>query len=406
MQNIVFEKPYKFVPPHRGDWWPKFIRWSRFIDRYLRKHDGVTGYECRNVPKLRASLDAGHGILLAPNHCRYSDPLVLGWLTGEADCLVYAMASWHLFQKPTMAWAIQKLGGFSVYREGIDRQAIETAINALVEAERPLVIFPEGATTRTNDHLHALLEGTAFIARTAAKKRQKADGGKVVVHPVALKYFFGGDIEATLTPVLEDIEKRISWYPQTQLPLLERIQNLGNALMTLKELEFFGEPRTGELATRQHDLIERLLGPLEREYLGVEKTGAVVPRVKALRMKIMPAMTTGELDPAERERRWRQLSEIYLSQQISSYPEGYLEALPSIDRLLETVERFEEDLTDKVRVHGQLKVVIDVGDPIEVSPKRDRRAETDPLMAELESRLRAMMAELAAESPLWNADQA
>jgi len=405
MQNIVFEKPYKFVPPHRGDWWPKFIRGSGFLDRYLRKHDGVAGYECRHVEKLRASLDAGHGILLAPNHCRYSDPLVLGWLTREADCLVYAMASWHLFQKPFMAWAIRKLGGFSVYREGMDRQAIETAINALVEAERPLVIFPEGATTRTNDRLHALLDGVAFMARTAAKKRQKIDGGKVVVHPVALKYFFEGDLKAALEPVLDEIEQRLSWYPQTQLTLYQRIQKLGGALMNLKEIEFFGETRQGATADRQHDLINHLLRPLESEYLGNEKDGPVVPRVKALRMKIMPAMTTGELEAEEKNRRWRQLSDIYLAQQISSYPAGYLTELPSVDRILETVERFEEDLTDKVRVHGHLKVIIDVGDPIEVSPRRDRRAVTDPLMVELEARLKEMMAALGAESPLWPIDK-
>ncbi len=145
--------------------------------------------------------------------------MVMGWMAREVRCLVYAMASWHLFQQSRfMAWAIHKMGGFSVYREGVDRQAINVAIEILETAARPLVIFPEGAVSRTNDRLHALLDGVAFIARTAAKRRAKAvSGGQVVVHPVAIKYLFGGDLDATADPVLTEIEQRLSWQPQQHL---------------------------------------------------------------------------------------------------------------------------------------------------------------------------------------------
>ena len=155
---------------------------------WLKKNEGLKGFEIRNVGRLKKSLESGHGILLTPNHCRYADPLVFGWLAKAVKCNVYAMASWHLFnQSGFMAWAIRKMGGFSVYREGVDRQAIQMAIEILSSAERPLIIFPEGAITRTNDQLHALLEGVAFIARTAAKRRSReAAGKKVVMHPIAL----------------------------------------------------------------------------------------------------------------------------------------------------------------------------------------------------------------------------
>ena len=85
------------------------------------------------------------------------------------------MASWHLFHHSWLnSWAIRAMGGFSVNREGVDRQAINMAIELLAEAKRPLVIFPEGATSRTADHLQAMLDGVAFIARAAAKKRAQA----------------------------------------------------------------------------------------------------------------------------------------------------------------------------------------------------------------------------------------
>jgi 1-acyl-sn-glycerol-3-phosphate acyltransferase len=266
-------------------------------------------------------------------------------------------------------------------------------------AKRPLVIFPEGGSTRTNDRLHALLDGIAFIARAAAKKRAKR-GGQVVVHPVAIKYLFQGDLARAADDVLTEIEQRLSWRPRRHRSLMERISKVGVALLTLKELECFGAPQTGRLADRLSGLIDRLLGPLEQEWFGSVQTGGVIPRVKALRVKIMPEMITGQLSTDERERRWHQLHDVYLAQQVSCYPPDYLTSRPSVDRLLETIERFEEDLNDKARIHGHLRAVIEVGEPIPVSPERDRQAAVDPLMAAIEAALQSMLNRLAEESPL------
>ena len=403
MQNIIIEKPYQFIPPHRGNWWPSFIQLFDLYGRYLRTTEGVVAHELRNEDRLRRSLDAGHGILLTPNHCRAGDALVMGWLARRVGTHVFAMASWHLFhQNWLMAFGVRKMGGFSVYREGVDRQAIDTAIEILETAARPLIVFPEGASSRTNDHLHALLDGVAFIARVAAKKRAKqSPPGKVVVHPVALKYFFGGDLDSAADGVLTQIEARLTWHSQRELPLLDRIAKVGRALLSLKELEYFGESRAGSLAERLQNLIDRLLSPLEMEWLGTPQSGPVVPRIKALRMKILPEMVHRQTTETERQRRWRQLADIYLAQQLSSYPPDYLAAQPSVDRLLETLERFEEDITDHARVHGHLKVVIQVGEAIEVSPDRDRAAKSDPLMARIEHDLQTMLDQLASESPVY-----
>ena len=405
MQNIIIiEKPYEFVPPHRGNWWPSFIQRFNLYHRYLHRRQGVVDYECRGVEHLRESLAAGHGILLTPNHCRPSDPIVMGYLAREAACHVFAMASWHLFMQDWFTrFAVHKMGGFSVNREGIDRQAINTAIGILTSAERPLIIFPEGAISRTNDVLHALLDGVSFIARTAAKKRGRhRPEGKVVVHPVAVKYRFQGDLQAALDPVLTEIETRLTWQPHHEVPLVERIIKVGIALLCVKEMEYFSEPQRGSLAERLQGLIDRLLCPLEQRWLGGPQQGVVVPRVKALRMGILPDMVQGRVSEKERRRRWQHLADIYLAQQVSCYLPDYITARPSVDRLLETVERYEEDLTDTVRVHGDLKVIIQVDEPIQVSPKRDRGAKVDPLMSQVESRLQSMLDKLALESPLFD----
>jgi 1-acyl-sn-glycerol-3-phosphate acyltransferase len=403
MQNVVIEKPYEFIPPHRGHWWPATIQRLRLIDHWLKKSHGVVSYECRHTQRLRQSLSDGHGIMLTPNHCRACDPVVMGFLARAARTHVYAMASWHLYHQDWLtALAIKKMGGFSVNREGIDRKAIQTAVEILETAERPLIIFPEGATTMTNDHLNALLDGVGFIARAGARKRQRATpGGRVVVHPVALKYLLQDDIVVTTDPVLTDIEHRLTWRPQRDLPLLNRITKVGLSLLTLKEIEYFGQPQQDRFRQRLEKLIDHLLDPLEQEWYTKPMHGPVVPRVKALRMKIMPDMIRGDLNEPDRARRWRQLEDIYLAQQIASYPHDYLVTRPSIDRILETVDRFEEDLTDQISVKGDLHVVIEVGEAIPVETDRDRALEEDPLMDRIEHELQEMLDRLATESPLW-----
>ncbi len=400
MQNIVIDKPYKYIPPHRGNWWPAFIQRFRLIDRWLAKGNGVVGYEVRGVEHLQDSLSQGHGILLTPNHARPCDPIAMGWLAREARTHVFAMASWHLYNQDWLTgFAITKMGAFSVYREGIDRTAINEAIKILATAERPLIIFPEGGVTRTNDQLHALLEGVAFIARSAAKRRAKnVANGQVVVHPVALRYFFQGDIHAALDPVLTDIEKRLSWRPQRNLALIDRITKVGKTLLTLKEIEYLGHSQDARFEMRLNTLINHLLEPLESEWLGKPQEGGIIGRVKSLRMKIMPDMINGEIEQSERDRRWRQLEDLYLAQQIASYPPSYLTSELSVERILETVERFVEDLTDKAAVIGELKVVIQVAPAMVVAPRRKKSSDGDELLREIGHVMQAMLEALAAES--------
>ncbi len=389
MQNIVIDKPYEFVPPHRGRWWPWLMQHAMLSYR-LRKAHGIVAVECHGTDKLMAARAAGHGILMAPNHCRPSDPEVIHELARQTNILAFIMASWHLFmQNWLQTFFLRKAGAFSVYREGMDRAALNTAIDILVEGKRPLVIFPEGIISRTNDRVNPLLDGTAFIARSAAKKRAKV-GGQVVVHPVAMRYHYDGDVRPAVEPVLTEIEARLSWRPQQQLSLEERIGKVGQALLTLKEIEFLGQAQSGAVGERLEILINRLLEPLEREWLKGGRDTHVAARVKKLRSAVLPDMVQGDLPEAERARRWRQLADMYLAQQLALYPPDYLTANPTPERLLETVERFEEDLTDMCRVYYPLRVTVTVGDAIPVTPGRERGGD-DPLMVAIEKQLKQML---------------
>lgn len=262
-------------------------------------------------------------------------------------------------------------------------------------------LFPEGVISRHNDQLNYLMEGTALIARGAAKQRAAASpSGKVVIHPIAIRYLFDGDVPAAIEPVLRDIEHRLTWQPQSAQLLPDRIAKIGLALLALKEIEYFGTPQIGTLAERLKQLVDRLLVPLEAEWLKGRREKDVVARVKLLRNALVPEMATSTVSEPERERRWRQLADMYLAQQLSFYPPDYLAAEPTAERWLETVERFEEDLTDVVRVHAPMRAIVDVGEALEVSPERTRSEDGDPLMNVLRERLQSMLAASLAERQL------
>jgi hypothetical protein len=367
----------------------------------------VTKVECIQAERLKESVRAGLGVVLTPNHCRDEDPLVLGALTRAAGSPFFVMASWHVFKQGRLsAFLLPRAGAFSIYREGIDRGAINTAIAMLETAERPLVVFPEGFLSGANDRLNPLLEGVSLIARTAAKKRAKeTPPGRVVIHPVALRYKFEGDLAATVAGVLDEIEARLTWPPARNLPIRDRVARIGEALLSLKEIERLGHAQTGTLGARLATLIDAVLHPLEDEWLKSRQTDDVNARVKRLRIAILPDLVKGEIDEAERERRWRHLADAYFAQQLFHYPPDYLGENANDFRLLETVERFEEDLTDRVRTHGAITATITVGEAIAVPATREGRGGDDPLLAEIERQLRAMLGLASgggADAPMTN----
>jgi hypothetical protein len=84
MQNVVIAKPYKFVPPDRGRFWPAVFR--SLLRPFLAKVWGVTTVEIVGIESLRSALRERASVLLAPNHCRSCDRTVVAVL-GAQDLL-------------------------------------------------------------------------------------------------------------------------------------------------------------------------------------------------------------------------------------------------------------------------------------------------------------------------------
>jgi hypothetical protein len=400
--TVVFDRPYEFVPPHRGNGWPSFIQTFRIVDRYLKKKEGVFSYECRDFHYLRESLDRGDGILLAPNHCRYADPLVLGWPARELRTHVYAMASWHLFNTGSFdSFAIRKMGGFSINREGTDRQSLETAIGILATAERPLILFPEGTTNRTNDVLKPLLDGVSFIARTAARKRAKNEDGQVVMHPIAIKYLCEIPIDEWAEEQISQLERHLGWQVPIGRSIRQRTVRLAQGLLTLKEVQYLGDSMSGPLPQRRDRLIQHLLDVTEARLGMVVKEEGTRARIRAIRTEVATRYFRDlvSLNGTEKIQLRNDVIAADLAQELVSYPDCYLLPGEATDtRIVETIQRMQESLLGKANSAMPLRAVIQCGGPVVVPPGKAPRGEADPVMEQLMMSLSSMLTELSKEA--------
>ncbi|MGI9443846.1 MAG: lysophospholipid acyltransferase family protein [Rubripirellula sp.] len=398
--TVVFDRPYQFVPPHRGSMWPFFIQRLRLVDWYLRRKEGVISWECRGLEHLKESLDRGDGILLSPNHCRYADPLVLGWPARLLKTNLYAMASWHLFNQGTFdGFAIQRMGGFSIHREGVDRQALDTAMTILTMAERPLVLFPEGTTNRSNDVLKPLLDGVAFIARSAARRRKKKSNGNVVIHPIAIKYLCADDICDWARQRLSQIEQGFGWQTPPGLSIVQRTRRMVDGAFVLREVQYLGTTGSGTLEQRRDALVASILQRIENRLAMESGQGNTRERVRAIRTEIASQFFRQDVDQKSEIQFRQDVIAVDMVQEMISYPDSYLDSVEVTDtRIVETIQRIEESIRGKADCGVPLRAVIQIGEAISVPAEKAPRGEVDPLMLELKTQLEKMLKQLVCEA--------
>jgi hypothetical protein len=357
----------------------------------------VTRWQFHGLDLVRRSLDEGAGVVLASNHSRWADPVVLAMLGLEIERYFYYIVSYHLFkQSLVMGWWTRRLGGYSIWREGADRESIRESARILANAERPLVLFPEGTWFRQNDRLGPLQEGLGLILRQAAKACDRP----LRIHPVALKYWALDDPRPELARRLGRLERRLGWVPQDQLELLPRIEKLGGVLLAIKEIEHFGQPRTGPLDARISALAESWVVALEKFYFAKNHDGQVLERIRRLRLFLSRRLIEKAGDSTEVERIHRSLDTLLFCENLSAHSLDYLHERPSLERLTETVQRLEETVTDQPEEPvGHLGITATVG------PALDGRTIGAALIPDLAAALQELLDRLLSHGPppAWNA---
>lgn len=391
-----FTEPYRFVPPYRGTAWCRLAK--LVFPKYLAKAVRITRWECRGAELVAQSVREGAGVVLAANHCRWVDGPVLARLGIELEQFFYYLVSYHMFkQSRAMGWWLNRLGCYSVWREGTDREAIRATSEVLAAADRPVVIFPEGTWYRQNDRLGPLQEGLTLMLRLAAKHSERP----LRVHPVAIKYWNLDDPSPVLRERLARLEGRIGWQPQGELDLVSRIEKLGSALLGIKESEILGRPQAGSIDARVAGLLGVIVGGLEKYYLGREFDGHVMERIRRLRQRLARLLLEAAGDPEKAARARQNLDTLLFCENLNAQSDDYLRELPSAERLSETVQRIEETVDDAAELPvGDLGAVVEVGLALDARsfPEHGRNA-TDPLMHELAGAIQGQLDRLLAEGP-------
>ena len=289
-----------------------------------------------------------------------------------------------------------------ILREGTDLEALAACRRILAEAERPLVIFPEGTWFRQNDRLGPLQEGVPLIARQA----QKAASHPVVVHPVAIKYWVLADPTPALDDWLGRHERRLFWPPRPGRSLVERVERLTSAFLALAEVEVLGGPRAGDVDERIHGLAEGIVARLEQRFTDRPRGGLLIERIRWLRQRLVRQLQDAAGDRATARALMRDLDALMFAQNLDSHSAAYLRERPSPERLTETVQRLEETLTDRADVPAApLGAVVEVAPALRVSdfprPKREDRAGGDPLLKAVGAAIQGALDRLLAEGSPW-----
>jgi len=366
----------------------------------LRRVQWLCDFEFTGLEHLKAVVRRGDGVLITPNHPDFADPGVIFELSRRLGLPFCYMAAYQIFSGSAglRRFILPRLGVFPVDREGADRAAYGAGLNILVKGRNPLVIFPEGEIYHLADRLTPFREGAAAMAVSAARKRT-GQGGTVWIVPAAIKYRFldGYDPLPELHDLMTDLEARFTWSNTPSRPLLDRMYRYAEALLTLKELEYFDAPRHGALKERIAGLRSHILDGMEHRRLGGLQKNPVPVRVKDLRRACLKALADPATDPEQRAILRQDLNHLFLAIQLFSYPGDYVRDCPTVERLAEILTKFEQDAlgVNVPAPRSPRRAVVRLGEPIDVGvlcgPGGRTPGLTSTLTTELETRIQSLL---------------
>lgn len=398
MNEQPFEKPPR--------WWePKLTPWfvhatSPMRRRTLRKEQLFVKVDFQGLDHVAKAIRDGHGILITPNHSFHYDSYFLIEAGVRVKRPFYFMAAWQVFamSKFYEKWYLQRHGCFSVDREGTDLKAFRQAMTVLQESSHPLVVFPEGDIYHTNDHVTPFRDGAGAMVISAARKGTRP----ISVIPCGLKAIYVDDPVPKLEQLMTRLEERLLLRPHKTQKLTERLYRFADAILSLRELEYAGEARSGPIPPRVKRLIGELLDRQEAQFGVKTKTDFTPERVKELRRRHIEKMTA-ESPPSLEERKdiQRAMDELFTIIQLYSYPGDYVATHPSVERIAETLDKFEEDVFKMPYPsnRGARRAVIRFGEPILVPAEKSQQPSAADLTASMEKRVQGLLDDINRDNP-------
>ena len=135
---------------------------------------------------------------------------------------------------------------------------------------------------------------------------------------------------------------------------------------------------------------------MEDRRLGRRRSEAVPVRVKELRRACLEALADPATTPAEAGRLRCDLDDLFVVVQLFSYPGDYVKECPTVERVAETLMKFEQDvfaITDMIRPRGPRRAIVRLGTPIDVADSLKSAAKPRHAIAALTTELERRMQE-------------
>ncbi len=393
MNRQPYQTPPKWWGPRLTPWWVRCCRPLR--ERELRVKQRVERIDLVQPERLLELQAAGSGVLITPNHSVHYDSTCLYSATERIGVLCHFLTAWQVFgMAPAwQQWSYQRHGCFSIDRENTDVRAFKQSTELLQAGPSPLVIFPEGDIHHVSDRLMPFRDGAAAIALLAAKKSPRP----IHALPCGIKFRYLDDPQPSLLKVMDQLEDRLFLGRRPDRPLTERILRIADVTLTIKEIEHLGRPNTGTLRERLVTLCEAILAQIAASFGNANVDGTIPERVKEFRRKAIQGVEQNDVPTEERERRRRNLEDLFLVVQLYSYPGDYLLEHPSPERLAETIDKLEEDVlgASLPTVHGRRAVTIQFGKPLPIQRDPGSRNQTRELTVQLEQRVQELLTQLS-----------
>lgn len=370
---------------------PSLVRWLQpFRVRHQRRTQQLMDVTFRGDEVVRQLLADGAGVMLMPNHSSHADPFTIYTAGDHVGTPLHIMATWHVFESHSrlMRWILSCHGCFSVDRESNDIGAFRQAVTILEQKREPLVIFPEGEIYHCNDRVTPFRDGASAIAIAAARKAKR----KIYCLPTAIRYRYLDDPTPSLNQMMSELERAIMWRSRHHEPLDKRIYQFAEALLAVKELEYYGKTENGPLPNRIRQLGDHILSQVEGAH-DISSTESSLPeRVKTARRTIMQALAETE-NLEQKSILNDQLEDLFLVVQSFSYPGDYVAGKPSVERMAETLDKFEEDVLRKptASIRAPRSATIAFCEPIEVSGARGQKGYASDLTKQVEQQVQRLL---------------
>ena len=370
------DKPYQFFPPKPN----RFVtvlaeRWNRKYVLPSKRHR-ITQVQIYHADRVLPFIRSGARLMLLPNHSTHSDPQMMLEVQRRMQIRSSMMAAYDVFLRSKLnAWLMQRMGCFSVDREGSDGQAMKCAVDILIEGKRALTIFPEGNVLLMNDRVAPFLGGAAFIGMRAQKKLGKEH--PIYVIPISMKFTYLSDCRDAMYRELENLEQSFGIQADLNVTARERFRAVGLQILSRNLSQRGYMPPhvdVDELNTVLQDSAQLLLTNLESK-IGIEASGdSPMDRVRRVRSEIHQ-IRIDEARKLDHRVATSWADEAILAMRILSYCGDYLRQSPTLDRHCETLEKLREDLAEEILPPiGDRKAMIQFGQPMDLTEQLGKKS--------------------------------